>query len=65
MTQEKTKMQNQPLSQIILKGLVLAMGAAAVVLGILNTASAQTLITLLGIGLFCLALAALQNPNKG
>jgi hypothetical protein len=58
-------MQNQPLMQLILKGLALAMGVAAVVLSILNTASPQTLITLLGIGLFCLAAAALQNSNKG
>lgn len=58
-------MQNQPLMQLILKGLALAMGVAAVVLSILNTTSAQTLITLLGIGLFSLAAAALQNSNKG
>ena len=58
-------MQNQPLSQLILKGVALAMGVASVVLGILNAASVQTLVTLLGIGLFCLALAALQNSNKG
>ena len=58
-------MQNQPLSQLILKGVALAMGVAAVVLSILNTASAQTLVTLLGIGLFCLAAAALQSQNKG
>ena len=58
-------MKNQPLMQLILKGLALAMGVAAVVLSILNTAPAQTLVTLLGIGLFCLALAAMQNDDKG
>jgi hypothetical protein len=58
-------MRNQPLVQLVLKAVALAMGVAAVVLSILNTASVQTLVTLLGIGLFCLALAALQNPNKG
>lgn len=58
-------MQNQPLMQLILKAVALAMGVAAVVLSILNTAPVQTLVTLLGIGLFCLALAAMQNSNKG
>ena len=58
-------MQNQSLSQLVLKGLALAMGVAVVVLSILNTASAQTLVTLLGIGLFALALAAMQTPSKG
>ncbi len=58
-------MQNQPLMQLVLKGVALAMGVAVVVLGILNTASVQTLVTLLGIGMFCLALAALQNSDKG
>ncbi|HET7011830.1 MAG TPA: hypothetical protein VFI11_13720 [Anaerolineales bacterium] len=54
-------MSNQPLMSLILKGLALAMGAAAVVISILGTGSAETLITLLGIGLFCLAIWALQK----
>lgn len=54
-------MDNQPLSSLILKGIALAMGVAAVVLSILGTASAGTLITMLGIGLFCLGLWALQR----
>jgi hypothetical protein len=53
-------MQSQPLTSLILKGLALAMGVASVVLSILGS-SAQTLATLLGIGLFSLALWALQK----
>jgi len=52
---------NQPIVPLILKAVALAMGVATVVLSILGAASADTLITLLGIGLFCLALWALQN----
>ncbi len=54
-------MNNQPLLSIILKGIALAMGVAAVVLSILGSSSPNTLLTLLGIGLFCLALWALQK----
>ena len=54
-------MNDQPIVPLILKGVALAMGVAAVVLSILGTGSANTLITLLGIGLFCLALWALQK----
>jgi hypothetical protein len=48
------------MGSLILKGVALAMGVAAVVLSILGT-SPSTLITLLGIGLFCLAAWALQK----
>ena len=54
-------MGNQPLMALILKGLALAMGVAAAVLSILGTSSPNTLVTLLGIGLFCLAIWALQQ----
>jgi hypothetical protein len=54
-------MSNQPTLSLVLKGVALAMGVATVVLGILGTASASTLISLLGIGLFCLAAWALQK----
>ncbi|HMK07742.1 MAG TPA: hypothetical protein VK449_01805 [Anaerolineales bacterium] len=54
-------MERQPIVPLILKGVALAMGAAAVVLGILGTATPQSLVTILGIGLFCLALWALQK----
>ena len=54
-------MTNQPLFPLILKGFALAMGVAAVVLSILGTASPNTLVTLLGFGLFSLAVWALQK----
>jgi hypothetical protein len=54
-------MNDQPLMSLILKGLALAMGVAAAVLSILGTSSPNTLVTLLGIGLFCLAIWALQK----
>jgi hypothetical protein len=56
-------MSNQPLLSLILKGLALAMGVAAVVLAILGSSSPSSLITLLGIGLFALAVWALQREQ--
>ncbi len=41
----------------ILKSIALALAIAAIVLGIIGTASSATLTALLGIGLFALALA--------
>ena len=54
-------MSNQPLLSLVLKGIALAMGAAASVIGILGSGSPNALATLLGIGLFCLAIWALQQ----
>ena len=42
---------------IVLRGVALAMGVAVVVLSILKTADPATMIMLLGIGLFALALS--------
>ena len=53
--------KNQPLLNLILRGLAVAMGVAAVVLGILKTTDAITLTTLLGIGLFALSVDALNR----
>jgi hypothetical protein len=47
--------------KLALKGVALAMGVASIVLGILKTASLETQVSLLGFGLFALALAALQD----
>jgi hypothetical protein len=47
---------NQSVVQLVLKAVALAMGVVVVVLSLLGTASVNTLVTLLGIGLFCLAL---------
>jgi len=49
---------------LVLKAVGLAMGVAVVVMGILGSADTDTLITLLGIGLFCLGLAALNQVNE-
>ena len=43
---------------IVLKGVALAMGVAVVVLSVLKAADSATLIMLLGIGLFAVALSA-------
>ena len=45
----------------VLRAVAMAMAVATIVLGILGTAEAETLITLLGIGLFTLALDALDR----
>lgn len=49
---------------LVLKAVALAMGVAVVVLGILGTVTAETSILLLGIGLFSLALEALQQDRS-
>lgn len=48
----------------ILKVIGLGMAAAVLVLSILNATTIETSITMLSIGLFALALAAMRNPNK-
>ena len=51
------------LTDLVLKAVALAMGVALVVLGVLDAAPVGTRTLLLGIGLFALALAALQTEN--
>jgi hypothetical protein len=46
---------------LVLRAVAMAMGVATIVIGILGAAEAETLITLLGIGLFTLALDALDR----
>ena len=46
---------------LVLKAVAMGMAVASIVLGILNTASIETMVTLLSIGLFALALAELQE----
>jgi len=53
--------KNQPLFNLILRGVAVAMGVAAVVLNILQAADASALITLLGIGLFAIGVDALNR----
>jgi len=60
---EYSMSQNQPLLSMILRGLAVAMGVAAVVLSVLRTTDNGTLITLLGIGLFALAADGLNRDR--
>lgn len=46
---------------LVFKGVALAMAVAVIVLNILKVASVDTSITLLGIGLFCLAMNAFEG----
>ena len=48
---------------LILKAVALAMSVASIVLGILKASTVETNVTLLSIGLFALALAALQKTE--
>jgi len=54
-----TSAQASTLISLILRAVAMAMAVAVVVLSILGAAEAESLITMLGIGLFTLALNAL------
>jgi hypothetical protein len=56
-------MKNQTLVSRILKAVALGMAVAVVVLSILKATTIDISITMLSIGLFALALAAMQNPK--
>jgi len=49
--------------QLVLKAVGMAMGVASVVLSILGTVPVQTNVILLGIGVFALSLAALDQET--
>jgi hypothetical protein len=49
---------------LALKAIALAMAVAVIVLGILGATTVTTQVALLGIGLFGLALAALQQEDR-
>jgi hypothetical protein len=55
--------ERQQIVQLVLKGVGMAMGVCSVVLSILGAAPVQTNVTLLGIGLFALGLAALNEQG--
>ncbi len=57
--------QNQVLVSRILKVVALGMATAVLVLSIMQATTIETSITMLSIGLFALALAALQGMNVG
>ena len=52
------------LVDLVLKAVAMGMAVASIVLGVLKGAAVETHITLLGIGLFALALAALQKADE-
>jgi len=59
----ETRKEKQSLGELIdlaLKAVAVGMSVAAIVLGALGTATPATLITLLAIGLFCLAVVSLK-----
>ena len=49
---------------VVLKAVGLAMGVAALVMNILGVAEADTMITLLAIGMFCLGVTALDHVDE-
>ena len=51
----------QSLIQVVLKAVALAMSVASMVLGYIGTIDTGTQVGLLSLGLFTLAIAALQN----
>ena len=53
----------QNIISLVLKAVALGMGVVSMVLGILGVAEVSTQVTLLSIGLFALALAALQKED--
>jgi len=54
-------MKNQPIVTTVLKAIAVAMGIAVIVTSILGVLAPQTADLLLGIGLFALALTAMQK----
>jgi hypothetical protein len=52
------------ITQLVLRAVGLAMGVVVVVMSILNAGDPNTWIILLGIGLFCLGLSALNQINE-
>lgn len=57
-------MMNKDLKKLILKSIGLAMGVATLVLNIVKTLEIKSSITLLSIGLICLAVSELENKVK-
>ena len=55
--------ERQRIVPLVLKGVGMAMGVASVVLSVLGTVPVQTIVLLLGIGVFALGLAALDQET--
>ncbi len=59
----ENRQEKQSVGEIVntvFKAVAVGMSVAAIVLGVLGTATTSTLITLLAIGLFCLAVVSLK-----
>ncbi len=54
----------QSLIQVVLKAVALGMSVASMVLGSIGAVDTGTQVALLSLGLFALAVAALQNSNE-
>ena len=54
----------QSLVLVVLKAVALGMSVASMVLGYIGTVDTGTQVALLSLGLFALAVAALQNSNQ-
>ena len=60
----KTKMSIGNLITLVFKGIALAMGVAVVVTGVLGSVEMQSQITMLGIGLFSIAIVNLDQGEQ-
>ncbi len=60
---KKADSKVKEITNTVFKSIGLAMGVAVVVLSILNQLDAQTSVTMLGMGLVCLALSTLNNKE--
>jgi hypothetical protein len=60
METQKEQRSAGELIDLAFKAVAVGMSVAAIVLGVLGTATSATLITLLAIGLFCLAVVSLK-----
>jgi len=54
----------QGLVQVVLKAVALGMSVASMVLGYIGAVDTGTQVALLSLGIFALAVAALQNKNQ-
>jgi len=60
---QQTQNKRQNIVRLILKAVAVGMSVASVTLGFLGAVDLTTQVNLLGIGLFALALAALQTED--
>jgi hypothetical protein len=60
---KETQTKLQKMVQLVLKAVAVGMSVASMVLGYLGAVSPETQVSLLGLGLFALAVAALQNQD--